>query len=149
MRDQHRSKQELINENTDLRKQVADLKQAAAERRRIEDTLRSDRELHRALLDQAPHPLCLLDSNAVPLLANRAFVDLLGYRSPGELIRLGSELGLVVGDRSSGGGPPDAMAREITFRRSNGEALTAPVLSTVVPRTDLLAITVLTNLQPV
>jgi hypothetical protein len=33
---------------------------------------------------------------------------------------------------------------EITFRRSDGEALTAPALSTVVPRTDLLAITVLT-----
>jgi len=147
MRDQHRSKQELINENTDLRKQVADLKQAAGERRRVEDTLRHDRELLRALLDQAPHPLCLLDSNAAPLLANRAFVNLLGYRSPGELIRLGSELGLVLGEPSRGGGTPDAMAREITFRRSDGEALTAPVLSTVVPRTDLLAITVLTNQQ--
>jgi PAS domain-containing protein len=147
MRDQHRSKQELINENTDLRKQVADLKQAASERRRVEDTLRHDRELLRALLDQAPHPLCLLDSNAVPLLVNRAFAELLGYRSPGELIRLGSALGLVVGDPSRASGQPDGMASEITFRRSDGGALTTPVLSTVVPRTDLLAITVLTNQQ--
>ena len=149
MRDQHRSKQELINENTDLRKQVADLKQAAAERRRVEDTLRHNAELLRCLLDQAPHPLCLLDSNASPLLANRAFVELLGYRSAGELVRLGGERGLVIGDASGGEGPSAGVAMELTFRRSDGEALTAPVLSTVVPRTDLLAITVLTNLQPV
>jgi PAS domain-containing protein len=128
---------------------VADLKQAAGERRRVEDTLRHDRELLRALLDQAPHPLCLLDSNALPLLANRAFAELLGYRSTGELIRLGGELGLVLGDASRRDGQPDAGAREITFRRCDGEALTTPVLSTVVPRTDLLAITVLTNQQMV
>ena len=148
MRDQHRHKQDLINENTDLRKQVADLKQSAAERRRVEDTLRHDRELLRSLLDQAPHPLCLLDSDAVPLLANRAFVELLGYRSAGELVRLGSELGLVIGDAFPGNGHPMAIAGEITFRRSDGAALTAPVLSTVVPRTDLLAIAVLPKEQP-
>ncbi len=147
MRDQHRSKQELVNENTDLRKQVADLKQAAAERRRVEDTLRHDRELLRSLLDQAPHPLCLLDSNALPLLANRAFVELLGYGSSGELLRLSGERGLVIGDASPGNGHPTAIAREITFRRSDGAGLTAPVLSTVVPRTDYLAITVLTYQQ--
>ncbi len=147
MRDQHRSKQELINENTDLRKQVADLKQAAAERRRVEDTLRHHSELLRSLLDQAPHPLCLLDSNASPILANRAFVELLGYQSPGELVRLGGELGLIIGDTSRGNGDRSAGSREITFRRSDGAGLTAPVLSTVVPRTDYLALTVLTNPQ--
>jgi len=147
MRDQHRSKQELISENTDLRKQVVDLKLAAAERRRVEDTLRYDRELLRALLDQAPHPLCLLDSNASPLVANRAFIDLLGYASSGELIRLGGEFGLFVED----GLPPTdratAPATELTFRRSDGARLTAPVISAVVPRTEYLAITVLTNQQ--
>ena len=39
MRDQHRDKRDLINEVTDLRKQVADLKQAAAARRRVEEQL--------------------------------------------------------------------------------------------------------------
>lgn len=147
MRDQHRSKQELVNENTDLRKQVADLKQAAAERRRVEDTLRHNAELLRCLLDQAPHPLCLLDSNASPLLANRAFVELLGYQSPGELVRLGAALGLIIGDESHGIESPAPITREITFRRSDGAGLTAAVLSTVVPRTDYLAITVLTDQQ--
>lgn len=148
MRDQHKSKQDLVNENTDLRKQVADLKQAAAERRRVEDTLRHDRELLRALLDQAPHPLCLLDSNALPLLANRAFVEMLGYGSPGELIRLGGELGVVLGDAPPEGEHSSGIPRDITFRRSDGVGLTAPAISLVVPRTELLAITVLTNPQP-
>jgi len=147
MRDQHRSKQELVNENTDLRKQVADLKVAAAERRRLEESLRSDRELLRALLDQAPHPLCLLDSNASPLVANRAFIELLGYASSGELIRLGSELGLFIDDGLPPTDPATAPARELTFRRSDGARLTAPVISAVVPRTEYLAITVLTNPQ--
>jgi len=147
MRDQRRGKQDLINENTDLRKQVVDLKQAAAERRRVEDTLRRDRDLLRALLDQAPHPLCLLDGNALPLIANRAFSDLLGYHTTGELVRLGGALGLVMGAGAPDGGSVSAMAREITFRRSDGEALTAPVLSSAVPHTEFLAVTVLTNQQ--
>ncbi len=148
MRDQHRDKRDLVNEVTDLRKQVADLKQAAAERRRVEDGLRHDRELFRGLLDQAPHPLCLLTSTGAPLLANRAFAELLGYASSGELVRLGGELGLVVGDDSLGNGHAPSQSLEITFRRCDGTSLTAPVVSAVVPRTELLAITVLTHQQP-
>ncbi|HQR17870.1 MAG TPA: PAS domain-containing protein, partial [Gemmatimonadales bacterium] len=147
MRDQHRDKRDLVNEVTDLRKQVADLKQAAAERRRVEDGLRHDRELFRGLLDQAPHPLCLLTSTGFPLLANRAFAELLGYASAGELVRLGGELGLVLGDDALGDGPPSSQSKEITFRRYDGASLTAPVVSAVVPRTELLAITVLTHQQ--
>lgn len=147
MRDQHRDKRDLVNEVTDLRKQVADLKLAAAERRRVEDGLRYDRELLRGLIDQAPHPLCLLDSNALPLLANRAFVEMLGYASTGELVRLGGELGLVIGNSALGGSAPPAHSGEITFRRSDGAALTAPVISSVVPQTEYLAITVLTHQQ--
>lgn len=147
MRDQHRDKRDLINEVTDLRKQVADLKQAAAERRRVEDGLRYDRELLRGLLDQAPHPLCLLTSTGSPLLANRAFVELLGYASCGELVRLGGELGLVVGEDPLGNGRAPDPSRELTFRRCDGASLTAPVLSAVVPRTEFLAITVLTHQQ--
>ena len=147
MRDQHRDKRDLINEVTDLRKQVADLKQAASERRRVEDGLRHDRELLRGLLDQAPHPLCLLTSTGLPLLANRAFVELLGYASSGELVRLGGELGIVVGDAALGSGNLPDQSRGLTFRRCDGASLTAPVISAVVPRTEFLAITVLTHQQ--
>ena len=40
MRDNHRPKQELVHEITGLRKQVSDLKEAIAARRRVEDALR-------------------------------------------------------------------------------------------------------------
>ena len=47
MRDQHRPKQELINEVAALRKQVTDLKDAMTARRRVEDALRlAEEQLH-------------------------------------------------------------------------------------------------------
>ena len=147
MRDQHRDKRELVNELTDLRKQVADLKQSAAERRRVEDGLRHDRELLHALLNQAPHPLCLLTTAGTPLLANHAFAQLLGYASAGELVRLGRDLGLVMGDSGLGGAETPVQPKEITFRRSDGDGLVLPAISSVVPGTEYLAITIVANQQ--
>jgi PAS domain-containing protein len=147
MRDQHRDKRDLVNEVTDLRKQVVDLKQAAVERRRIEDGLRHDRELVRALLDQAPHPLCLLTTAGAPLLANNAFATLLGYASVGELVRLGKDLGLVVGDSTMAGAQGPVRPADITFRRNDGAGVVLPVVSSVVPGTEYLAITVLVSPQ--
>jgi len=147
MRDQHRDKRDLVNEVTDLRKQVADLKQAAVERRRIEDGLRHDRELVRALLDQAPHPLCLLTTAGAPLLANHAFASLLGYASAGELVRLGRDLGLILADSAMAGAETPVRPADVTFRRSDGAGMILPVVSSVVPGTEYLAITVLVNPQ--
>lgn len=145
MRDQHKDKRELITELTDLRKQVSDLKQAAAERRRIEDGVRHDREQLHALLNQAPHPLCLLTTAGTPLLANQAFAQLLGYSSAGELVRIGRDLGLVLGDAGIVAAQSPIQPRDITFRRSDGNALVLPAISSVVPGTEYLAITVVAN----
>ena len=54
MRDQHRPKQDLINEVTGLRKQIADLREAMTARRRVEDALRQCEEQLRLLVDAAP-----------------------------------------------------------------------------------------------
>jgi PAS domain-containing protein len=140
MRDQYRDKRELVNELTDLRKQVADLKQSAAERRRVEEGLRHDRELLRALLDRAPHPLCLLTTAGAPLLANHAFAQMLGYASAGELVRLGRDLGVVMGDSALAAAP--GQPRDLTFRRRDGDGLVLPAISSVVPGTEYLAITI-------
>lgn len=148
MRDQHRDKRDLVNEVTDLRKQVADLKQAAVERRRIEDGIRHDRDLIRALLDQAPHPLCLLTTAGAPVLANHAFATLLGYASVGELVRLGRDLGLILADSAKAGAETPVRPADITFRRNDGVGVVLPVVSSVVPGTEYLAITVLVNPQP-
>ena len=94
MRDQHRPKQELINEVAALRKQVVDLKEAMTARRRVEDALRAGEEQMRALADGAPVGLCLFHSSGTPIAANRPFARLLGYDSPAELLRVAGSLGV-------------------------------------------------------
>jgi len=145
MRDQHRDKRDLVGELTDLRKQVADLKLAAGERRRVEDGLRHDRELLHTLLNQSPHPLCLLTTTGSPLIANHAFAQLLGYASSGELVRIGRDLGLIRGDSVLAGAEAPVKPKEITFRRSDGTGLVLAAISSVVPGTEYLAITIVAN----
>jgi PAS domain-containing protein len=94
MRDQHRPKQELINEVAALRKQVADLKDAMTARRRVEDALRAGEEQVRALADGAAVGLCLFNATGTPVAANRPFARLLGYDSPAELLRVAGSLGV-------------------------------------------------------
>lgn len=146
MRDEYRKKRGLVQENTDLRKQVADLKQAALERRRVEDGLRHDRELLRLLLDEAPHPLCLLTGDGTPLLANRPFVDLLGYASLGEMVRIGDDLGLLIGSELPAAATP-GQSRDLTFRRSNGETIVVAAVASTIPGTSYLAISVFATPQ--
>ncbi len=94
MRDQHRPKQDLINEVIGLRKQVADLREAMTARRRVEDALRESERQLRALADTAPVGLCLLRRDGSPLAANRPFARQLGYETTAELLRVGDTLGI-------------------------------------------------------
>ena len=94
MRDQHRSKQDLISEVVALRKQTADLRETMVAHRRLEEALRQSEEKLRALTDGAPVGLCLVRGDGMPLAANRPFARLLGYDSPAELLRVGQVLGV-------------------------------------------------------
>ena len=94
MRDEHRPKQELVHEETGLRKQVLELKDAMNARRRVEDAMRATEELLRSLIDGAPVGLCLFRRDGTLLTANRPFAKMLGYESPAELQRVGGTLGV-------------------------------------------------------
>jgi PAS domain-containing protein len=94
MRDEHRSKQELVHEVTGLRKQVLDLKDAMTARRRVEDALRAAMALLHILIDNAPAGLCLFRRDGTLLTANRPFARMLGYETPAELQRVGGALGV-------------------------------------------------------
>jgi PAS domain-containing protein len=102
MRDQHRPKQDLINEVAALRKQVADLKDSMTERRRVEDALRYSEQQLRALVDGCPVGLCLFRQDGTPLVGNRPFARLLGYTSPAELQRVGGVLGIFTSREEQG-----------------------------------------------
>lgn len=94
MRDQHKSKQDLVEEVVGLRKQVEDLKASALIRRRVEDSLRASEALLAATLEALPVPLGCLDGEGHLLAANPALASLLGYSSRTDLLDLGPVLGL-------------------------------------------------------
>ncbi len=125
MRDQHRPKQDLINEVAGLRKQVADLRDAMTARRRVEDALRQSEEQFRMLVDAAPVGLCLFRLDGTPIAANRPFARLLGYDTTAELLRMVDALG-VFGSREEQGRVLSLVERGlervagVVFRRKDG-----------------------------
>jgi PAS domain-containing protein len=71
------SKKAPSSEIISLRKQVADLKESATARRRVEDALREAEMLHRSTLDEAPAGIIRLAAAGRVLYANHAFVKVL------------------------------------------------------------------------
>lgn len=98
MRDQHRPKQELINEVIGLRKQVADLKQAAVVRWRAEEALRRSEEQYRALVEYVPGGICRLSPEGEFVQVNGAFAAMLGYETRGEAMEVGRVVGIFADD---------------------------------------------------
>ena len=147
MRDQHRSKQDLITEVVALRKQTADLREAMAAHRRVEDALRQSEEKLRALADGAPVGLCLVRADGIPLAANRPFAGLLGYDSPAELLRVAGVLGVFAQSEELSRvthwmhegnlGPVD-----LRFRRKSGEPRACLVLGIAGEDPDTVSLAV-------
>lgn len=98
MRDQHKPKQDLINEVVGLRKQVADLKAAAVARWRAEEALRRSEEQYRALVEYVPGGICRLSPEGSLLQVNAAAASMLGYATRGEALDFGVRLGIFDGD---------------------------------------------------
>ena len=154
MRDQHRPKQDLINEVIGLRKQVADLREAMTARRRVEDALRLSEEQLRRLVDSAPVGLCLFRPDGTALTANRPFARLLGYDSTAELLRVGDTLG-VFGSREEQGRVLALAERglervaSVVFRRKDGTRQALGVIGSVAADPSAIVLVVLERqLQP-
>ena len=148
MRDQHRPKQDLINEVTGLRKQIADLREAMTARRRVEDALRQSEEQLRHLVDAAPVGLCLFRPNGTPVAANRPFARLLGYDSAAELLRVADTLG-VFGSREEQGRVLSLVERGlervagVVFRRKDGTRQAFGVIGSLATDSQALVLVVL------
>jgi PAS domain S-box-containing protein len=148
MRDQHRPKQELINEVVALRKQVVDLKEATAARRRVEDALRHSEEQLRALVESVPVGLCLFRPDGALLSANGPFARMLGYESPAELLSVSQVFGtfgsateqarvLALFERK------EERIGDVLLRRKDGRPHAAWVMGAVGRAPDAIALVVL------
>jgi PAS domain-containing protein len=86
----HQKSQQQVDEVIALRKQVADLKEAATARKRVEDALRRSEVWHRSLVERCPVGLGGIDASGYLLFANDAFARQLEYSSKTELLALGT-----------------------------------------------------------
>lgn len=148
MRDQHRPKQDLIHEAVALRKQVADLKEATAARRRVEDALRHSEEQLRALVECVPAGLCLFNADGAPISANGPFARMLGYESPAELLNVSQVVGLFASAAERARVLALFERREepigdVLFRRKDGGPYAAWVKGAVCRVPDAIALVVL------
>ncbi len=152
MRDHHRPKQELINEVVALRKQVTDLREAMATRRRVEEALRSSEEQLRELADESPAGLCLVRLGGTPVAANRPFARTLGYDSAAELLSVGQVVG-VFANREEQARFMEEVKRAgecsgaVLFGQKNGSSLTLWTIWAACPEHDTIALAVLDELS--
>lgn len=86
MRDEHRPKRDLLSEVVGLRKQVADLKEAAVVRWRAEEAVRRSEQQYRLLVERAPGGLCRLNPEGEFEQVNTKFAELLGYETRTETL---------------------------------------------------------------
>jgi PAS domain S-box-containing protein len=148
MRDQHRPKQELCDEVTALRKQVADLKAEMVVRRRVEEALRLSEEQLRALADSAPAGICIIRPGGTVRAANLPFARLLGYESAAELQRLSDVLGVFAGREElervlAMAERDDQRMAGVLFRRKDGSQQSFNVIGAACAEVDAVAIAVL------
>lgn len=152
MPDQHRPKQDLINELIGLRKQVVDLKGAMADRRRVEDSLRYSEAQLRTLADGSPVGLCLLRQDGIVTVANRPFATMLGYSSAAELISVGNVLGVFATSEEAARlvqavAAASQGSREALFRDKGGGLHACRVVGTLCHNPDGMALAVLEELS--
>jgi PAS domain S-box-containing protein len=152
MRDQHRPKQDLITEVVALRKQVDDLKEAMAARRRVEDALRNSEEQLRALVDGLPVGLCIFQSDGGAVAANQPFARMLGYDSAAELLSMSKVLGVFanrdeqarIAELFTQG---EERAGEVLFSHKSGGPHAARVMGAVSREPDAIVLVVLESLS--
>ncbi|MEE8192704.1 MAG: PAS domain S-box protein, partial [Gemmatimonadales bacterium] len=79
MADQNKTKAQLIEELTKLRRQVAELERQAAAREVAEEALRTEKAFLDGLFENAPEAVVLVTNDSFVLRANRFFTEVFGY----------------------------------------------------------------------
>jgi len=94
MKDQGKTKEQLISELADLRQRVAELGAADTERKRAEEALRESEERYRTLREEAPISLCNVDLNGKITYVNKRFEEVSGYSREEVVGKNGLKLGM-------------------------------------------------------
>lgn len=82
MNDQRKTKNELLRELTELRRRLAAMEEATAERQRLEDGLRQLRNFLRGVIEAIPEVTIVVDRDFRVILANKAARDRVGGEDP-------------------------------------------------------------------
>ena len=86
VRDKDRTKAQLISELAELRQRIHDLEAAEADRVRLEELLREERNLLRTLIDTVPEYVFVKDVQARMVLNNAAHLRVLGATTQEEVV---------------------------------------------------------------
>jgi len=86
MKDEDKTKEQLINELLALRQRVTELEALETERQVAEEALARERNLLRTLIDNLPDYIYAMDTEGRFVLANTTIAHYLGAASPDELL---------------------------------------------------------------
>jgi PAS domain S-box-containing protein len=90
MKDEDKTKEQLIGELAKLRQRIAQFEASETERKRVEGALRESQEFNSSLLDDSPNPISVINPDtsiryvnpALEKLAGFSFAELVGSKAP-------------------------------------------------------------------
>jgi PAS domain S-box-containing protein len=86
MKDQSKTKQELLEENAFLKQRIKELEQSELERKRAEEALRKSQYLFRLILDTVPQSIFWKDKTSTYLGCNKVFAKAVGFADPEQIV---------------------------------------------------------------
>ena len=88
MKDEHKTKEQLISELVKTRQRMVELAASEAERKKAEEALRESEERYRALFEQKLEGVLVIGETMKVLLANQAAADMFGFDSVEEALEV-------------------------------------------------------------
>src|SRR4030042_4943989 len=80
MKDEKKTKEQLLNESVELRQRIAELEKSEKQRNQAEEVLRENKERYKALFDRSIYCVYVHDFEGRFIDANDAALNLLGYK---------------------------------------------------------------------
>jgi diguanylate cyclase (GGDEF)-like protein/PAS domain S-box-containing protein len=86
MKDELKTKEQLIDELAEMCQRIAELEASEAERKRTEEALRESEERYHSLVRHAPFSIWICDGEGTIIFANQAAQDLFGVTDPAQIV---------------------------------------------------------------